>query len=881
MLMRNPRLLLTFPVWFFSRLVMACRYSFRVIGMEEVKKHPGPYLVLPNHPAYCDPPNLIVHLLPAFIFRPLLLETNFKNPLLAPFGWLLRAIKVPDVSEASADARERAKKAVENVIAALKDGDNVVLWPSGHLMRIGTEKIGGARAVSDILAAVPNVTVVLARSRGLWGSSFSWGYSGTKPKLMNRLFAGGGLLFANFFLLTPKRRGTITLEAFPTAGRPEPTREAINPWLEAWYNADVPREEPTFVPYHFLFGKRTHEFPPPKAMAETDFSEVKPATKQAIAEIVAEKLKRPLTDAENSGETTFSGLGIDSLETMEMTLEVERRFGFTGETMPLSLGQLWALAEGTVDKGPPKPPPEKWFSPPTGDMTVEVLGDTVAAALVNRAVKNRGDVAMADDLAGVLTYERVLLGATILAARFREFPEANVGLLLPASAAGTMSLFALHIAGKVPVILNWTTGPGNMEHGVKLAGVKRVVTSKKFVDRLHLEVPGAEFVFLENVRGTVGSFEKIRRLLALKLFPAAYGRAAISGLTTTPDHPAVVLFTSGSEKAPKAVPLTHANVLGDVRAFIPRVKVNRTDSGLIFLPLFHSFGHTVTGLFPLLLGARVVYHPDPTDATGLARKAATYKTTLTAATPTFLGYILDRAKPGDLDSMTKLVVGAEKCPDALFERAAAVAPNAVVMEGYGITECSPVVAVNPPDAVKRGTIGVPVVGLETKVVHVDTGEPLPAGEMGMLLVHGPMVFPGYLGHEGESPFRDLDGKHWYVTGDLAAVGDDGYLRFHGRLKRFLKVAGEMISLPALEEPFAKKYPPTDAGPRVAVEGIETPDGRKVVLFSTEEIALKDANGILSAAGFRGVMRLDEVRNVEAIPVLGTGKTDYKVLRAQI
>ena len=190
-------------------------------------------------------------------------------------------------------------------------------------------------------------------------------------------------------------------------------------------------------------------------------------------------------------------------------------------------------------------------------------------------------------------------------------------------------------------------------------------------------------------------------------------------------------------------------------------------------------------------------------------------------------------------------------------------------------------SVNPSDAPVAGTIGLPVAGIEVCATDLETNERLPAGKMGMLHVAGPIVFPGYIGHDGEQPFAEFDGKTWYVTGDLGEVGADGYLRFHGRLKRFLKAGGEMISLPALEEPFTKLYPPTDAGPWVAVEGIETADGRRVVLFTTADITLKDANAVLLKEGFRGVMRLDEVRKVDAIPVLGTGKTDYKVLRAMI
>jgi long-chain-fatty-acid--[acyl-carrier-protein] ligase len=298
--------------------------------------------------------------------------------------------------------------------------------------------------------------------------------------------------------------------------------------------------------------------------------------------------------------------------------------------------------------------------------------------------------------------------------------------------------------------------------------------------------------------------------------------------------------------------------------------------------MFHSFGLTIASLFPILAGSKVVHHPDPTDASALARKAAGYKPTILISTPTFLAFILSRCKPGDLDSLRILVVGAERCPDEMFDRVAHLAPRATVLEGYGVTECGPCVSVNPVDATKRGTIGKPLPGVEVCVVDLETDQVLPADARGMLLVSAPTVFPGYLGTGVESPFRELNGKRWYVTGDLAALDADGYIVFHGRLKRFLKAGGEMISLPALEEPFAKLYPPTDDGPRVAVEGIEIPGGgRRVVLFTTQDISLKEANAVLVKEGFRGVMRLDDVKKIDVIPVLGTGKTDYKVLRGQI
>ncbi|HJZ58187.1 MAG TPA: phosphopantetheine-binding protein, partial [Gemmataceae bacterium] len=509
-------------IWAILRVLLSLRYRVKVVGLDEVRKRPGPYLILPNHPAYADPPNLLVHLWPAFQMRPMLLETNFRNPLLAPFSWLLRAIKVPDVTAASAEARQRAEAAVAAAIDALKAGENVILWPSGRLQRDGLEHVGGARSVADILAAVPNVTVVLARTRGLWGSMFSYAPT-TETKLsLGKLIVRGVLLWiANLFLFAPRRDVTVTLEPFTREKRPEPTRDAVNRWLEDWYNADTGGgpEKPTYVPRHFLFAPLTFEFPKRPAAAEADLSKVKPATRQAVAQILEEKLGRPLTEAENAPDTTFMQLGLDSLDAMEVTLHVEQQFGFSGDTVPTKVGELWALAEGLLDKAPPKPPPVGWFDPPSDTSPLAIDGDTIPAAILNRALRQRKDIIVADDLAGGVSYEKLVVGASAMARRFRDLDGANVGLLLPAAVACDVAFIGLQLAGKLPVVLNWTTGPANLAHAAKVMNLKRVVTSKAFIDRTQVEVPGTQFLFLEEVRADIGRFELLRRLIGVRWFP--------------------------------------------------------------------------------------------------------------------------------------------------------------------------------------------------------------------------------------------------------------------------------------------------------------------------------------------------------------------------
>ncbi|HZU38476.1 MAG TPA: AMP-binding protein, partial [Gemmataceae bacterium] len=754
-------LLLRYVSLFIARAILWLRYRVRVHGWEQVDGRKGPLLILPNHPAMSDPPNVLAALWGMLRPRPVLYEGIFESPLMRPLMRLVHAIRVPTLEISSAEARARAQQAVDEAAAALRQGDNVILWPAGHIQRGGgVERIGGTRAVSDLLKAVPEVQVVLVRTRGLWGSSLSFAYTGVHPELGKVALRGIGWALANLLFFMPRRRVDITLEYVPRERLPGVERDVLNPWLEQWYNQDGP-EKPVFVPYHFLFGPRTFEYPRVQTLAEADLSQVKPETRLGVEHILADKLQRPLREDEQRPDITLDQLGLDSLDRMEITLRVEQQFGFSGDQVPTTVGQLWALAQGLAEKAPAKPPPPQWFQPASTGGVITVLGETIPEAFVARALANPQDVAAADDLAGVLVYQRLLAGALLMSRRLRRLPARHVGVMLPASVAADVVLMGLYLANKLPVVLNWTTGPANLAHAARLMKLTHVVTSRAFVDRTHITVAGVESFFLEDLRKEVGKIERLRALLQVRLFPSSVRRHVPQ---ISPDDPAVVLFTSGSERAPKAVPLTHRNILSDVRAAAPFAGLRREDSMLGFLPAFHSFGMTGTLLGPLLGGMRIIHHPDPTDAARLVRKIADYKPTMLVGTPTFVSFILERAEPGQLDSLRLIVVGAEKCPPTVRERCAQLAPQAKLLEGYGITECSPVVAVNPPDNNRPGSLGQPLPGVEVRVTDVDTGQPLPTGERGMLEVSGPTVFPGYIGFDGPTPFREDGGKRWYVSG---------------------------------------------------------------------------------------------------------------------
>lgn len=860
----------------FARAVLWLRYRIEVDGLDEVRGVRGA-LVLPNHPAYIDPPLVLSALWPALRARPMAYAGTFRNPLLFWLPRLLEAVEVPDLEQHSAQAREAAERAIEAVVAGLNEGRNHILWPAGRVQRRDRESLGAARSLAEILRQAPEAEVVAVRTRGLRGSMFTFARTGAKPNLVRCLLKGAGILLANLLFFTPRRRVRITVRRIARSELPELTREKINPFFEAWYNEPGP-ENPEHIPYHLLFGRREFSFPPMLEAQEVDPSQIEEETAEAVAQIIAEKLERDLEPDERKPETALDALGLDSLDRMELSLTIESRFGFSSDQVPATVGDLYALAQGLAESAPPPPPPPAWFREPTGDRALELRADTIPEAFVRCALACRRDVALADDLSGAVTFERLLVGARVMGRRFARIEAPNVGLLLPASVAADLVLQALHQAGKLPVLMNWTTGPAYLAHAVRLMELTHVVTSRRFMDRAGLTLDGVECIYLEDLRGEIGRLELLGELLKVRLSPGSIIRDCPR---PDPQAPAAVLFTSGSEKAPKAVPLTHENILSNLRSGLKTFDLSRDDTLLGFLPVFHSFGLTVTSLLPMLVGVRVVHHPDPTDARALAHKIAAYRPTLMCGTPTFVSYILDRARPEDLASLRLIVVGAEKCPEALFGRVSEMLPSATLLEGYGVSECAPLVAANRPESNRPGTIGRPLPDVRVQVVDPDSFEPLPAGEMGMLLVAGPNVFPGYIGYDGPSPFHEANGERWYVTGDLAIVDDDGFIHFKGRLKRFLKAGGEMISLPAIEEPLSRRFPPGDDGPRVAVEGIETQNGRRIVLFTTEDITLAQANAVLTEEGFRGIMRLDEVRQVDEIPLLGTGKTDYKQLRERI
>jgi acyl-[acyl-carrier-protein]-phospholipid O-acyltransferase / long-chain-fatty-acid--[acyl-carrier-protein] ligase len=436
------------------------------------------------------------------------------------------------------------------------------------------------------------------------------------------------------------------------------------------------------------------------------------------------------------------------------------------------------------------------------------------------------------------------------------------------------------LAGRVPVNLNFTGGKEAMAYAAAQCGIRTVITSKVFLAKAKLDAPEGA-VYLEDIMASLTKGQKIFALIKARFAPTAW-------LTPKgdPDSLATVIFSSGSTGVPKGIMLSHFNLATNVEAVLQIFSLDERDRIIGVLPLFHSFGFMATIWLPLFTGGGVIYHPNPTDAKVIGELIHKYKGTFLLSTPTFCGTYMRKCTREQFASLRFVVVGAEKLRESLrqeFEETFGID----LMEGYGMTEMSPVVAVNTPNfregkevqiGTKHGTVGLPIPGVAVRIVDPDTMEPLPPGQEGMLLVKGPNRMLGYL----NDPERTAQVFHgdWYITGDMAKVDEDGFVAITDRFSRFSKVGGEMVPHLLVEEMISKACGDAPC----VVTGL--PDERKgerlAVLYTDSTITPEELWHRLSKTDLPKLWlpKLENIHHVDELPVLGTGKLDLRGVRVR-
>ncbi len=468
-----------------------------------------------------------------------------------------------------------------------------------------------------------------------------------------------------------------------------------------------------------------------------------------------------------------------------------------------------------------------------------------------------------------LTFDRLILAALILGRKLvgGTARGERIGILLPNVNGLPVTLFGLVFRGRVPVLLNFTAGVRNLVSAATTAQLSIIVTSRRFVDQGKLEDVMAALgenrrvIYLEDVRKRISTLDKLRGLVERR-----FARSIVKANGARGADPGVVLFTSGTEGSPKAVVLSHANLVSNAKQVLQHADgvIARGDVFFNPLPMFHSYGLTAGCLTGLLNGMKVVLYPSPLHYKQVPKLIGEVKATVLPCTDTFLQGYARAASADDLKTVKLVVAGAERIKD---ETRAMWAPyGTTIIEGYGATECAPVLACNVPSDNRSGTVGAFLPGIEWRLEPVEG-----ITEGGRLAVRGPNVMAGYMLAEAPGVLVPPEGG-WHDTGDIVTVSEDGYCAIKGRAKRFAKIGGEMVSLAAIETLASQLWP---GATHVCVILPDPRKGEQVVLVTDKADAERaEFQAYAKAEGIPELWVPRAVLVVPAIPVLGSGKVDY-------
>jgi acyl-[acyl-carrier-protein]-phospholipid O-acyltransferase/long-chain-fatty-acid--[acyl-carrier-protein] ligase len=467
-----------------------------------------------------------------------------------------------------------------------------------------------------------------------------------------------------------------------------------------------------------------------------------------------------------------------------------------------------------------------------------------------------------------VTYSKLLIGSLILAKKIKKYRDGFIGVMIPNSIGSHLVTLGVVMAGKVPVMINYSTGAaGNCRYAQNKCGFKTIITSLALLKKIDCEVvPG--MIFLEDIRAGISAREKVSAALKSKL-PA---RLILKSLPPVDiDDNVAILFTSGSEKEPKAVQLTHRNLGANIKDLVVVGKFTSDDIVMSILPLFHIFGYNGNFWLPLIVGMTAVSYANPLDYKKIPGFIKEGKVTAIAGTPLFLAGYLKGSEPGDFASMRLMIVGGDKAPEWL-RHGYREKHNVEIIEGYGCTETSPGISFNSHEANRPGSTGKALPSVKIKITDMNTGEELGPGQEGKILVKGDNVMKGYFDDIEETSLRIRDG--WYDTGDMGVLDEDGFLWHRGRLRRFVKIGGEMVSLVKTESVLEELLP---EGVSCCV--VEVPDslkGARIIAAVTENVDRKKMLKKLSEK-LPPIALPKEFTVFPELPKMASGKVDFRII----
>ena len=467
-----------------------------------------------------------------------------------------------------------------------------------------------------------------------------------------------------------------------------------------------------------------------------------------------------------------------------------------------------------------------------------------------------------------VTYSRALIGALILSKKFKKYDEGFIGIMIPTSAGCALATVGALMSGKIPVMINYSTGAEtNAKYAQSKCGFKTIITSKALLEKINCPAIDG-MVMIEDIMAGVTSGDKIGNALQSKLPTAILLNTIHKG---DENDTAAILFTSGSEKDPKAVQLTHKNIASNIANFGSYVNVSENDVLLANLVFFHVFGLTVNLWVSLYYGMTMVSYANPLDFQTVCTIARDEKPTIMVGTPSFFWGYLHKSEPGDFKSLRIMVSGADKCPDALRE-GFMQKHGVTLLEGYGATETAPVISVNSFEFNRPGSTGRVIPGVEVRVENFETGQECKLGEVGKILVKGDSVMKGYY-NDPELTAEALQGG-WYNTGDMGFFDADKYLWHAGRFKRFVKIGGEMVSLVKVENTLEKHLP---MGVSCCVVDVSDEiRGSSIIATVTIEV---NKSEILKKMGddLPNIALPKQFLVIKELPMMSSGKIDFRTV----